>query len=167
MIVKEGIGYGLSSSKEYRLTKIYDCQRQAFKKLYDKYKDETTSPYKETIKRLTEKFRQKNRQYYLIVDNGVMVRFLSTQLEKRIDTNQLIMRIAPLAILPEYENKGYGKSAMEAAEKLVRIDKIILDTIKQEEKLVSFYQKLGYVEVGTYSIQNGMNLLDFEKTITN
>ncbi len=148
------------------IPKIYDCQRQAFKKLYDQYKDDETSPYKETIKRLIEKFRQKNRQYYLIFHNGIMVGFLSMQLEKRADTNQLIMRIAPIAILPEYENKGYGKSAMKATEKLARVDKIILSTIKQEEKLVDFYQKLGYVEVGMHSIQNGMDLLYFEKIIT-
>ena len=154
-------------AKSMDLPKIYECQRQAFKKLYDKYKDEETSPYKETIKRLIEKFRQKNRQYYLIIDNGIMVGFLSTQLEQRTDMNQLIMRIAPIAILPEYENRGYGKSAMIAAEKLAIVDKIVLSTIKQEEKLINFYKKLGYVEVGTYSIQNGMDLLSFEKTVTN
>lgn len=157
----------LFPAKSMDLPRIYDCQKHAFKKLYDKYKDEETSPYKETIKRLIEKFRQKDRQYYLIINNGIMVGFLSTQLEKRTDVNQLIMRIAPIAILPEYENRGYCKSAMIAAEKLAIVDKIVLATIKQEEKLVDFYKKLGYVEVDTYSIQDGMDLLDFEKTVTN
>jgi GNAT superfamily N-acetyltransferase len=47
-------------------------------------------------------------------------------------------------VLPEYKNKGIGKMAMEYMEKIHPADKWILDTPKISPKNKHFYEKCGY-----------------------
>jgi GNAT superfamily N-acetyltransferase len=49
-------------------------------------------------------------------------------------------------VLPEYKNKGIGKMTMEYMEKLHPADKWILDTPKISPKNKHFYEKCGYTQ---------------------
>jgi ribosomal protein S18 acetylase RimI-like enzyme len=52
--------------------------------------------------------------------------------------------IFSIYILPEYKNRGIGKMAIEYMEKIHPADKWILDTPKISPKNKSFYEKCGY-----------------------
>lgn len=146
------------------LKKIHDIQKSAFEKLYIKYEDETTSPFKESFDSLEEKFTLSGNHFFLISDENKSVGFLKITVNKEIT----IMRISPIAILPQFENMGYGKRAMVLAERLFPVEKVILSTITQETKLMDFYQSLGYNSTGSKkSLIPNMDFTFFEKYLKN
>jgi len=55
-------------------------------------------------------------------------------------------------VLPEYKNKGIGKMAMEYMEQLHPADKWILDTPKISPKNKHFYEKCGYTQGSSDSL---------------
>lgn len=127
---------------ENELTKIFYIQKAAFEKLYIKYKDEETSPYKDKLDNIKRRFLMKNSYYYIIKVESSEVGFLRVI----VDSDLTKARISPIAILPKYENKGYGKKALLELEKLLpEVSEWSLDTIKEELKLEKFYTDLGYL----------------------
>ena len=75
------------------------------------------------------------------------------------------MRISPMMILPQYQNKGYAQKAMLKIEELYSDIKCWqLDTIKQEDKLCYFYEKVGYRKTGKEEeIKQGMDIVYYQK----
>ena len=128
-----------------------------------KYRDTETSPYKESIQDIERRFAMEGSLYYFIVVSSTIIGFI------RIVTNpnETKARISPLAILPEFENKGYGKQAMSEIENLFPVIKEwSLDTIKEEIKLIRFYLNLGYVELKKVERMNeNMHISFFRKII--
>lgn len=63
---------------------------------------------------------------------------------------------------PQYENRGFGKQAMQEMEALFpTIKEWNLDTIKQEPKLGKFYTNLGYVKLSKETYINDTIQLSF------
>lgn len=145
------------------LPKILEIQKEAFKQFYLKYRDKETSPYKEILQDIERKFAMANSRYYLIQVNFINVGFI------RIITNRnkSAARISPMAILPQFENRGYGKQAIYDIEsRFPTIKEWNLDTIKQETKLINFYLDLGYKCLDKeVVIHKGMHISYFRKTI--
>lgn len=77
------------------------------------------------------------------------------------------MRVSPIFILPEHQNKGYAQAAMIQLEREnPQADIWELDTILQEEKLCRLYEKLGYRKTGeSYDIKDGMTIVFYKKTM--
>ena len=80
-----------------------------------------------------------------------------------IDENT--MRISPMMILPEHQNKGYAQKALSEIENMYsHIKYWQLDTIKEEEKLCYLYEKVGYVKTGKEEvIKQGMTIVFYQK----
>lgn len=123
------------------LPSILAIQKVAFEELYIKYKDEETSPYKDSLKDIKQRYLSANSYYYFIRVESSKVGFLRLI----VDSDLTKGRISPIAILPKYENKGYGKKALLELEKLFSsIEEWNLATIKEESKLAKFYTDLDY-----------------------
>ncbi|MCC5894403.1 MAG: GNAT family N-acetyltransferase [Alkalibacterium sp.] len=123
------------------LPNILAIQKAAFKELYIKYKDKETSPFKDSLEDINQRYLSVNSYYYFIKVESLEVGFLRVI----VDSNLIKARISPIAILPKYENKGYGKKALLELETLFpSIGEWNLATIKEESKLVKFYTDLDY-----------------------
>lgn len=150
-------------AKENELNKILDIQKKAFEQLFIKYQDLETSPYNEDIETILFRFNMEGSFYFFIMDNNKKIGFIRVVFDK---TNKKA-RVSPIAILPDYENKGYGKCSMIAIEqKFSEVKEWDLDTITQENKLVNFYLKLGYkILPKSEKIKEGMTITFFKKIV--
>lgn len=148
--------------KENELSEVLHIQKRAFKKLYETYHDHQTSPYTQTFKRLAEKYHQSNNYFFFIVTSE-KIGFIRIVL----NATQTQARISPIAILPEQENHGFGQQALALVEKhFSEIKRWQLSTILQEDKLVHFYQKAGYIQQkAVHPIQENMTITFFNKEI--
>lgn len=144
------------------LSIIYLIQKAAFRSLYETYQDERTSPFKETLEKLQRKFNQPNNHYFLIQKKEENIGFIKITMDIETET----IRIAPIALLPVHQGKGYGKTALLLAESIFPARKAILSTIKEEAHLVHFYESCGYVLTDCASSDTaGMHFVYFEKTL--
>uniref|UniRef100_UPI00403F8C85 GNAT family N-acetyltransferase n=1 Tax=Candidatus Enterococcus willemsii TaxID=1857215 RepID=UPI00403F8C85 len=146
--------------KENELADVLIIQKQAFQKLYDTYQDDQTSPYTQTLERLQEKYQQSNNYFFFIVTNEII-----GYIRVVIENNHA--RIAPIAVLPDKENQGFGSQALQLVEQTFPTINIWqLSTISQEKKLVHFYRKAGYIQQeNTNKIQENMTITFFTKEI--
>jgi len=69
------------------------------------------------------------------------------------------------AFLPEFGNKGYAfeasKAVMQFAAEKLKIETIVGITIPQNNSSIKLLKKLGLLEVGTYTYEDGEELLLF------
>lgn len=152
----------LVAAKSNDLNLIFEIQKTSFKSLYSKYHDDESSPFMQTFESLLKKFNNPGNYFFLIQVDDLIVGFLNISTNSRRD----LIRVAPIAILPKHENKGYGKLALFEAETKFEAKKSILSTIKEEDRLVHFYKSCGYTPTG-YSESNtkGMSFIYFEKLL--
>lgn len=141
---------------------IAKIQKMSFSELLEKYKDYDTNPACEDLDKIQEKFHQTFTEYYLIkVGKSIVgiVRIVS------VDNNT--KRISPICILPEYQSKGYASRAMTNLKRMFSQTHIwLVDTIKQENKLCDFYEKLGYIRTGREEkLHSTMTIVFFKKEI--
>lgn len=139
---------------------ILQIQKAAFLPLYHRYKDEK-NPIFMDHKGIRKRIEMQGSCYYLIEVEEQSVGFI------RVIESKSYIRISPIAIFPQYQGCGYGKSAMLAVEDLYpQVSHVFLDTIAQEEILCRFYEKLGYTRLSTFlEIKAGMTLVDYQKVI--
>lgn len=147
---------------ENNLSDIIMIQKAAFQKLYKKYQDHQTSPYTQTLAGLQEKYRLPNNYFFLIATTETIgfIRVVTYDSQTRA-------RIAPIGILPNKENQGYGSHVLQLIETTFpTVMTWQLSTILQEEKLIHFYQKAGYhQQKDTQEIQENMTITFFTKNI--
>ncbi len=141
---------------------IHDMQVSAFTDLLNKYRDYSTNPACETLEDVQNKFNQPFSTYYFIMNNKIKIGAV-----RIVAVNDETRRISPIFILPEFQNKGYAQLAMKCIEQVYsRIKYFTLDTIKQEEKLCHFYDKLGYLPTGRQEqLQDNMTIVFYRKQI--
>jgi putative acetyltransferase len=73
---------------------------------------------------------------------------------KVIDTNKRIGEIKRFFVLPEYQDKGYGKSMMSQIVQFARqaeLTKLRLDTEKQSYRALSVFRSFGFYEIPKYN----------------
>ena len=163
---------------------IHNMKHKAFLPLYEKYLDDETSPVNEKIDKVIYQLTHSNSQYYLIKlreENVGAIRIAcwikQNQNSENCDNSgnheqsepeyvQNILRISPLFILPEYQNRGIGQTAIRKVFDLYpNAVTWRLDTIKQEKGNCHLYEKCGFVRTGGEHIVNeNMTLVDYEKT---
>lgn len=163
---------------------IQRMKYEAFLPLYEKYHDDETSPVKSSIDKVIHQLNDPNSQYYLIRfrgENAGAIRIARKLKKKTDDRNceydgnpenseteyvQDVLYISPLFILPEFQNKGIGQTAIKKVIDLYP-DAVAwrLDTIKQEKGNCHLYEKCGFVRTGEEHIVNkSMTLVDYEKS---
>ena len=142
---------------------IHQMQYEAFLPLYEKYHDDETSPVKEKIDKVIYKLTHTNSEYYLIQLGDKNVGAI--RVARKLKNNMDVLFISPLFVLPEYQNRGIGQTAIRKVFDLYPDDVTWrLDTIKQEKGNCHLYEKCGFVRVGNDHIVNeNMTLIDYEK----
>lgn len=145
------------------LTKIQAIQQAAFAELYEKYQDHQTSPALVSIDRLVEKWQRPEIQFFLFKEGQQVLGSVCLKVANGE------ARISNLAILPAEQGQGYGQQFLQELEKAFpEITSWELATIKEEQRLVHFYEKSGYHLTGDeYKIQAGMTGVSFRKICEN
>ena len=140
-------------------TLLHRLQTVCFMPLLDKYRDYNTNPAAESPERIRQRFAQDFTEYYLIWHRDIVVGML------RVCNHGERCRLSPICILPEYQGRGFARTAMLEMEKMYPRAKIWeLDTILQEERLCRLYEALGYIRTGEcHRIQDGMDLVFYRK----
>ena len=143
---------------------IAEIQKISFAKLLQKYKDYDTNPACEDLNKIQEKFRQTFTEYYLIKVGESTVGIVRT-----VSVDDNTKRISPICILPEYQNKGYAGKTITNLERMFPQTHIwLIDTIKQEDYLCGFYEKLGYIRTGREEkLHRNMTIVFYEKESCN
>ena len=151
---------------KFEKTTYSDCeeiqkfQQESFAQLLEKYQDFDMSPATETLERIQYKFSEPTTTYYFILSENIKIGVIRV-----VSIDETTMRISPMMISPEYQNKGFAQKAMLKIEELYSTIKCWqLDTIKQESKLCYLYEKLGYTKTGREEeIKQGMTIVFYEK----
>lgn len=139
---------------------IRKIQQESFAQLLGKYQDFDMSPATETLERIQYKFNEPTTTYYFIFCDNIKIGVIRV-----VSIDENTMRISPMMILPEHQNKGYAQKALSEIENVYSHIKFWqLDTIKEEEKLCYLYEKVGYVKTGREEvIKQGMSIVFYQK----
>ena len=155
----------LEEVREGDIEQLCDMQKESFMPLYEKYHDDM-SPATETIERVKARAFSGERKYFFIVKDGARVGAINAG-PKKSDPEEACFYISPMFVLPKYQNKGIGYTALRKLFAMfpgVRVWK--LDTILQEPGNCHLYEKCGFVRVGEErAVNDKMTLVDYEKRI--
>ena len=128
----------LSIVSDKDLKTVWEMQKIGFAQWEKKYHDGAIT--KEPFKKLLERAKRPDVIYYFIMKNkdpiGVIcVRNINTAKRKQI---------APIWIMPDYLNHGYGQKAIKLLEDIHGTTNWELKTGVKERRNLHFYEKLGY-----------------------
>ena len=142
---------------------IHKMQIEAFRNLLEKYKDYDTNPGNENIDKVIERIKQETTDYYIIKMENISVGAIRIN---KLENGEKC-RIAPIFILPEYQNKGIAQEVFKIIEEEYKPkDGWILSTILEEERNCYLYEKMGYKKTGEgKKINEIMNIVYYEKKI--
>ena len=140
---------------------VFEIQKKAFLPLFERYADIETNPYCESKDTVLSKYLRQDTDGYLFLAGNTFTGCV------RIVKSDNACKVAALAVLPEFQNRGIAQSALAGIEKLYSNVKMWkLDTIKQEAGNCHLYEKLGYRRTGREkSIKEGMTIVDYVKVI--
>lgn len=141
---------------------LHKLQVEAFIALYEKYRDDITSPAKESLEKITQKIVEDNSDFYFILFNGKRVGGARVKWHN----GRNVKWISPIFVIPQFQNKGIASAVIEQLFEMYSSDTIEwrLDTIKQEEKNCYLYEKCGFVRVDNETVINEkMTLVEYTK----
>jgi predicted GNAT family N-acyltransferase len=98
--------------------------------------------------------------YLLLEDEGTAVATARINI-----ANKDFAKIERVGVIPEYQNKGFGRILIEAAEEWISelgSHKIV---ITSQEQAVGFYESLGYIAKPEIKIQSSIPIVYTEKEI--
>lgn len=126
-------------------------QRNVFAPYLTKYQDYKTNPALESMEKV---YTRIDNGYYLIVlddDNIIGASSISVNNEayNRADFDILLYYICK-----KYQNQGYGTKAFALLYPIIQYKTVALRTVKQDEYLVHFYEKLGFKPTGDETFIN-------------
>ena len=140
------------------IDEIMKMQKESFKPLMDKYHDDDINPYNESKEKI--KYKIENYFYYFIVIDGIRVGAIAIN-DKKDGSKK---KIAPLYILPKFQNNGYAQLAIKEVEKIHGEDDWKLDTILEEKGNCHLYEKFGYKQTGKFGkISDIQTIVFYEK----
>lgn len=145
---------------------IHSMKYSSFLPLYNLYKDDETSPVKESIDKIITQLKSDNTDYYIITTNSKPIGAIRI-VDDGFENNKHFYRISPLFIIPEYQNYGIGYSTIKMIFDMYKSADIWrLSTIKQEKGNCHLYEKCGFKLVGKEKIVNDkMTIVYYEKRI--
>ena len=139
---------------------LWQMQVESFRKTYETYRDDETTPYLEKMERTVQRINEPVTSYYVIEADGapvggIRVRDYGTENPKVL---------GPLYVLPECRGKGIAQKAIKLAEDIHGKENWLLDTILQEKGNCRLYEKMGYRQTGISQIVNErMTLVLYKK----
>jgi predicted acetyltransferase len=149
--------------KEARVTDaslIHTMQVKAFRPLLEKYQDIETNPGAESEEDVRKRLTHSKTVFYLVYEENHPIGAACV-----VRWSETVNRISPLFILPQFQGKGYAKEVMKKVEVMHPKARVWqLATIKEEAKLCSFYEKVGFCQTGQREVKSGMTLIFYEKS---
>lgn len=140
---------------------VCEIQWAAYRPLYEKYRDDQTSPYKESREIILQKYQRPGTKGYLLLKNGQPVGTVRVSIDAECQTG----RISALCVHPAYQGQGIAQHALLQIEKMHSdISRWQLDTILQEKGNCYLYEKLGYKRKECMEpLNDRMTLVFYEK----
>ena len=140
---------------------VFALQQAAYKPLYEKYRDDATSPYLESKDTVFQKYTREGTTSYLFLREGVPVGAVRITVFPESKRG----KVSALCVHPQYQEQGIAQQALLAIERLhPEVERWFLDTILQEKGNCHLYEKLGYTRTGsTEEINDRMTLVSYEK----
>ena len=133
--------------------------------LYKKYRDDATSPAKESLEKIIWKIEEVNGVFYLIYCDNTPIGGIRVRNHDGEKVEKYVNWISPIFIVPEFQNQGIASHVINKIFDLYP-DTITwrLETIKEEKGNCHLYEKLGFVRFGDEEIVNEwMTLIKYEK----
>lgn len=125
--------------------RIHSMKYESFLPLYERYRDDATSPVSEPLGKVIRQLNSENTDYYLIQSENQSVGAIRIVFDG-VEDGKSMYRVSPLFILPEHQNRGFGYAAMMKVFDLYpQADVWRLSTIKQEKGNCHLYEKCGFV----------------------
>ncbi len=141
---------------------ILEMQIACFTPHFEHYQDYATSPVKEPLEKMIFRINYEKGSYFKIMADSVHVGCLWIY-----EKQPQIYRIGIICILPQFQCKGIGKKALEAAERLFPEAKAW--ELECPEDIVAnriCYEKMGYRDTGeTKVINEKLTLISYQKGI--
>lgn len=144
---------------------LLKLQVEAFMPLYEKYQDDSTSPAKESLEKITQKIVEDNSDFYFILFNGEKAGAVRVKWHKGQKVHKNVNWISPIFVIPKFQNKGIASNVIERLfDFYPNTIEWRLDTIKQEKRNCYLYEKCGFVRTGDEIVVNeNMTLINYVK----
>ena len=140
------------------IDQIIKMQKESFKSLMNKYHDYEINPYNESYEKV--KYKIENYFYYYIIIDDNIVGAIAIK-DKKDGSRK---KIAPIYILPAFQNRGYAQLAIKEVEKIHGQNNWELDTILEEKGNCHLYEKFGYKKTGKFEkISDKQTIVFYEK----
>lgn len=141
---------------------LIEMQKKSFKPLYEKYRDDQTNPYTETVNHILDRMSQPTTIYFKIAVDGEIVGAVRIR-----ELENKRCKLAPIYILPRFQGRGIAQKVFQLIESKFSTAKIWeLDTILQESGNCYLYEKMGYKKTGKEEVINDkMTIVYYEKCI--
>lgn len=136
--------------------RLWKMQVEAFKEMYNRYRDTDTSPATEPVDRVVERLTQPFTYYYFIQADNAVVGAVRVIDMKKPDQPK---RLSQIFIMPPYRNKGIAQKAMLEVERIHGKSNWELVTILQEAGNCHLYEKMGYHRTGKTTVINDATTL--------
>lgn len=98
-----------------------------------------------------QRYYMQNGCFWCLFENDVLIGTIAIRL---IDSNNKIVELKRMFVMPEYQGKGYGRLLLEHAisyAKKCQYNKICLDTRKQFSAAQHLYRSCGFSETEKYN----------------
>ncbi len=151
----------IAEFKESYINFVFEVQQAAYKPLYEKYHDDTSSPYMESKETILRKYTREGTKGYVFLKDDAIVGAVRIS----IDDENKSGRVSALCVHPKYQSQGIAQQALLKIEEMhCDIKRWFLDTILQEEGNCHLYEKLGYKRTGRFeAVNEKMTLVFYEK----
>lgn len=119
-----------------------------------------TSPAAETPDRMLERITSAKSHSFIIVADDMYAGMIRIK-----ELNDGACKISPIFVLPEFQNQGIGQKAMALAEEMFPSARLwTLFCVREEEKNVYFYEKLGFEKNGyERKLAENITLIGYER----
>lgn len=150
----------LQPAKAEDALRLTEMQMRAFMPEVRKHGSFETSPAAETPDRMLERITSaKSHSFIIIADDAYagMIRI------KELGAGAY--KISPIFVLPEFQNHGVGQKAMSLAEEMFPGARLwTLFCVREEERNVYFYEKLGFRKTGyERKLDKNITLIGYER----
>ncbi len=153
----------LQPAKAEDAIRLTEMQARAFMPSVQRHGGFETSPASETPDRMLERITAAQSHAFIIMADNRQAGMIRIK-----ELGEGAYKISPIFVLPEFQNQGIGKAAMRLTmEKFPCARLWTLFCVREEEKNVCFYEKLGFYKTGVErKLTGSITLIEYERRKT-
>ncbi|MBR3929230.1 MAG: GNAT family N-acetyltransferase [Clostridia bacterium] len=140
--------------------RLTEMQARAFMPIVQKRGGFETSPAAESPDQMLERITDKKSRSFIIMADDMYAGMIRI---KQLGAGAY--KISPIFVLPEFQNMGIGKKAISLAEEMFPSACLwTLFCVREDEKNVYFYEKLGFQKTGCErKLTENITLIGYER----